>query len=97
MFPSGSRHSQDVKGGVAVIAKMAKVKILPAAYTGPMVVSGLLKGERVDLNFGHAIDISDIKRMNAEGQAEVAKRIQAEFERLDKENEIHQPGKNVTH
>ncbi|EHJ55693.1 1-acylglycerol-3-phosphate O-acyltransferase [Streptococcus urinalis FB127-CNA-2] len=93
MFPSGSRHSQDVKGGVAVIAKMAKVKILPAAYTGPMVVSGLLKGERVDLNFGHAIDISDIKRMNAEGQAEVAKRIQAEFERLDKENEIHQPGK----
>ena len=30
MFPSGSRHSSDVKGGVAVIAKTAKVKIMPA-------------------------------------------------------------------
>ena len=27
MFPSGSRHSNDVKGGVALIAKMAKVRI----------------------------------------------------------------------
>ena len=29
MFPSGSRHSNDVKGGVALIAKMAKVRIMP--------------------------------------------------------------------
>ena len=35
MFPSGSRHSQDVKGGVAIIAKMAKVRIMPVTYTGP--------------------------------------------------------------
>ena len=27
MFPSGSRHSSDVKGGVAVIAKMAKALV----------------------------------------------------------------------
>ena len=40
MFPSGSRHSTDVKGGVAVIAKMAKVKIMPAF----MQVQWTLKG-----------------------------------------------------
>ncbi|VTS31759.1 acyltransferase [Streptococcus pseudoporcinus] len=93
MFPSGSRHSQDVKGGVAVIAKMAKVKILPAAYAGPMTLKGLILGDRVDMNFGHPIDISDIKRMNDEGMKEVASRIQAEFDRIDEENAQFQPGK----
>ena len=64
MFPSGSRHSQDVKGGVAIIAKMAKVRIMPVTYTGPRDLKGLATGERIDMNFGHPIDISDIKKMN---------------------------------
>ena len=62
MFPSGSRHSQDVKGGVAIIAKMAKVRIMPVTYTGPRDSERLATGERIDMNFGHPIDISDIKR-----------------------------------
>ena len=49
MFPSGSRHSSDVKGGVAVIAKMAKVKIMPVVYQGPRELKGLLTGERVGI------------------------------------------------
>ena len=85
MFPSGSRHSKDVKGGVALIAKMAKVRILPAVYVGPMSLKGLAKGERVDMDFGQPIDISDIKKMNDEGLEEVARRIQTEFDRLDAE------------
>lgn len=93
MFPSGSRHSSDVKGGVAVIAKMAKVKIMPVVYTGPMEFKGLISGERVDMNFGNPIDVSDIKRMNDEGINEVANRIQAEFDRLDSENESYQVAK----
>ena len=67
MFPSGSRHSNDVKGGVALIAKMAKVRIMPVTYTGPMTLKGLVSRERVDMNFGNPIDISDIKKMNDEG------------------------------
>ncbi|MFS1663977.1 lysophospholipid acyltransferase family protein [Streptococcus sp. zg-JUN1979] len=93
MFPSGSRHSTDVKGGVAVIAKMAKVKIMPVVYAGPRTFKGLLKGERVDLNFGNPIDISDIKRLNDEGIEEVARRIQAEFDRADAENAVYNKGK----
>ncbi|KXT76325.1 1-acyl-sn-glycerol-3-phosphate acyltransferase [Streptococcus sp. DD10] len=85
MFPSGSRHSQDVKGGVAVIAKMAKVRILPATYVGPMNLKGLLNRERVDMNFGHPIDISDIKKMDDAGVEEVARRIQNAFHQLDNE------------
>ena len=63
MFPSGSRHSNDVKGGVALIAKMAKVRIMPVTYTGPMTLKGLVSRERVDMNFGNPVDISDIKKM----------------------------------
>lgn len=85
MFPSGSRHSNDVKGGVAVIAKMAKVKIQPAVYIGPKTFKGLISRERIDMNFGEPIDISDIKRMNDEGIAEVTRRIQASFDALDAE------------
>ena len=85
MFPSGSRHSTDVKGGVALIAKMAKVRIMPVTYTGPMTLNGLVSRERVDMNFGNPIDISDIKKMNDEGIEMVADRIQAEFQRLDEE------------
>lgn len=89
MFPSGSRHSKDVKGGVAVIAKMAKVKIMPVVYGGPMEIKGLLKGERVDMNFGNPIDVSDIKRLNDEGIATISHRIQSEFDRLDEENKAY--------
>ena len=85
MFPSGSRHSNDVKGGVALIAKMAKVRIMPVTYTGPMTLKGLISRERVDMNFGNPIDISDIKKMNDEGIETVANRIQTEFQRLDQE------------
>ncbi|MBM7636567.1 lysophospholipid acyltransferase family protein [Streptococcus saliviloxodontae] len=90
MFPSGSRHSTDVKGGVAVIAKMSKVRIMPTTYIGPMKLGDLVKGHRVDMNFGQPIDISDIKRMNDEGIAEVARRIQSEFDRLDEESKSYQ-------
>lgn len=89
MFPSGSRHSKDVKGGVAVIAKMAKVKIMPVVYGGPMEIKGLLKGERVDMNFGNPIDVSDIKRLNDEGIEIISHRIQSEFDRLDEENKAN--------
>ena len=85
MFPSGSRHSNDVKGGVALIAKMAKVSIMPVTYTGPMTLKGLISRERIDMNFGNPIDISDIKKMNDEGIEIVADRIQTEFQRLDEE------------
>lgn len=83
MFPSGSRHSSELKGGVAVIAKSAKVKLMPATYVGPMTIKGLLAGERIDVAFGNPIDVSDIKRMDDTGTAEVTRRIEVEFARLD--------------
>lgn len=93
MFPSGSRHSSELKGGVAVIAKTAKVKIMPATYIGPMTLEKLLLGDRIDVAFGNPIDISDIKRLDDTGIAEVTSRIESEFNRLDDLARSAQTGK----
>ena len=85
LFPSGSRHSSELKGGVAVIAKTAKVPIVPAFYQGPTSIGGLLKGEPVTIRIGDSLDISDIKRMNADGVNRVAERIQTSFQQLEAE------------
>ncbi|SKA12374.1 1-acyl-sn-glycerol-3-phosphate acyltransferase [Pilibacter termitis] len=85
MFPSGTRHSTDLKGGVALIAKMAKVKIVPAVYQGPLTLKGIFARKRVSVRFGEPIDISDIPKINEEGMQEVSIRLQQAFDTLDKE------------
>lgn len=95
MFPSGSRHSTDVKGGVAVIAKMAKVKIQPAVYAGPRSFSGLLKGERIDMNFGTPIDVSDVKRLDDQGINLISERVHQAFDDLDAENATYASTKKL--
>ncbi|MBP1047716.1 1-acyl-sn-glycerol-3-phosphate acyltransferase [Enterococcus sp. BWM-S5] len=83
MFPSGTRHSSDLKGGVAVIAKLAKVPIVPSVYQGPLTFKDLLKRKKVTIAFGDPIDISDIKKMDKEGIAEVERRMNEAFDALD--------------
>lgn len=85
---------QRCQGGVAVIAKTAKVKMMPASYIGPLKIKGLLAGERIDVAFGDPIDISDIKRLDDEGLARVAHRIETEFNRLDELNKSFQAKKS---
>ncbi|CAM3103024.1 1-acyl-sn-glycerol-3-phosphate acyltransferase [Lactococcus hircilactis] len=85
MFPTGSRHSSELKGGVAVIGKMAKVRLVPAVYQGPQNMKGIFKRQRVDVNFGEPIDISDIKKANPEGIEEINRRMEEAFVALDKE------------
>lgn len=83
MFPSGTRHSKALKGGMAMIAKMAKVRVVPCVYQGPVTLKGLFKREKVVIRFGDPIDLLDIKKLNAEGLQEVERRIQGSFDQLD--------------
>lgn len=83
MFPSGTRHSTELKGGMALIAKMAKVKIVPCVYQGPLTFKDLLKRKKVTMRFGEPIDISDIKKIDKDGLAIVESRIQTAFDQLD--------------
>lgn len=52
MFPSGTRHSQDLKGGALTIARLSKKPILPAVYVGPKTLKGVFKREKVIVRFG---------------------------------------------
>lgn len=84
MFPSGTRHSTALKGGMAMIAKMAKVCVVPVVYQGPVTLKDLFKRKKVVIRFGEPIDVSDIKKLNAEGLQLVEERVQGAFDGLDK-------------
>lgn len=85
MFPSGTRHSEELKGGAALIAKMAKVPIVPVVYQGPVTLGGLFKRQKVTLRFGDPIDVSDVKKLDQEGIAEIERRMSTSFAQLDQE------------
>ena len=68
--------------------------MMAASYIGPLKIKGLLAGERIDVAFGDPIDISDIKRLDDEGLAQVAHRIETEFNRLDELNKSFQAKKS---
>lgn len=85
MFPSGTRYSDDLKGGAALISKMAKVPIVPAVYQGPLTVGGLFKRKKVTVRIGEPIDVSDIPKMDKEGLQEVERRMNVAFEQLNKD------------
>ncbi|WP_445490894.1 lysophospholipid acyltransferase family protein [Niallia sp. 03133] len=59
IFPSGTRSSEDVplKRGAATIANLAKVPIVPAAFSGPTDLKGLLSGKKIKVIFGDPIEI----------------------------------------
>lgn len=85
MFPSGSRHSAELKGGAAVIAKMAGVPLVPAVYQGPLTFKRLFSHKKVTVAFGTPITIDRKLKLNEEGQAQIEKLMQDAFDKLDKE------------
>lgn len=85
MFPSGTRHSSELKGGLAVIARLAKVRVVPCVYQGPLTLKDLFKRKKVTVRFGEPIDLGDIKRSDEAGIKEVERRIQMAFDELDQE------------
>lgn len=85
MFPSGTRHSSELKGGLAVIARLAKVRVVPCVYQGPLTLKDLFKRKKVTVRFGEPIDLGDIKRSDEAGIKEVECRIQMAFDELDQE------------
>lgn len=80
MFPSGTRHSDESKNGAAMIARMAKVPIVPAVYQGPFSFKNLLKRQKTIVRFGEPIYITTKEEQQAFSQT-----IKVAFDKLDKE------------
>lgn len=85
IFPTGTRHSNEIKGGAATIAKLSGVPIIPAVYQGPMTLSGLLTRKKVTVRFGDPITIDRTVKLSKENLKAIDEQIQHAFDQLDKE------------
>lgn len=85
MFPSGTRHSKDLKGGVAVIAKLSKVPIVPTVYQGPLTFKQLFTRQKITISFGEPFSVDPKMKLNDEGFKVIETQMQNSFDQLDKE------------
>ncbi|MFT8338671.1 lysophospholipid acyltransferase family protein, partial [Schleiferilactobacillus harbinensis] len=47
IFPTGTRYSNDIKGGAALIARLAGVQLVPVVYQGALTFINLLKRQKI--------------------------------------------------
>lgn len=85
MFPSGSRHSAELKSGTILIAKMSGKPIVPAVYQGPVKFSQLFKRNNTTINFGEPIVVDRKDKLDKENITKYTQMIQDAFDRLDQE------------
>ncbi len=85
IFPTGTRHSNEIKGGAATIAKLSGVPIIPAVYQGPLNLSGILKRKKVTVRFGDPIIIDRTVKLSKENLKMIDEQIQQAFDQLDLE------------
>ncbi|GEN47225.1 lysophospholipid acyltransferase family protein [Ligilactobacillus pobuzihii] len=85
MFPSGTRHSQEMKGGVALIAKLSGVPIVPTVYQGPLTFKQLFTRKSVTVAFGEPIYPDRKAKMTEEYQNDLLLQMKTEFEKLDQQ------------
>lgn len=89
MFPSGTRHSQAMKGGVTLIAKMANVPIVPAVYQGPLTFKELLSRKKTTIAIGKPIQITRKIKLNEKNQRFVISQMEQAFNQLDQQIDPH--------
>ncbi|KRM79722.1 1-acyl-sn-glycerol-3-phosphate acyltransferase [Lapidilactobacillus dextrinicus DSM 20335] len=83
MFPSGTRYSAELKGGAALIAKLAKVPLLPAVYQGPTTFKGFLKHQNVTIGFGDPIMVDRRLKLDEAGADQVNQQMEAAWQAID--------------
>lgn len=89
MFPSGTRHSQAMKGGVTLIAKMANVPIVPAVYQGPLTFKGLLSRKKTTIAIGKPIQINHQMKLDEKNQNFIISQMEQSFNKLDRQINPH--------
>ncbi|GAX03020.1 1-acyl-sn-glycerol-3-phosphate acyltransferase [Secundilactobacillus pentosiphilus] len=85
MFPSGTRHSQDLKGGVAVIAKLSKTPIVPTVYQGPLTFKQLFSRQKITVSFGEPFTVDPKMKLDEDGFKVIEAKMQQGFDQLDQE------------
>ena len=83
LFPTGSRHSTEIKSGAVIIARLSKKNIVPVVYDGPLTFKGLFTRQKMIVRFGSPIKIDSKK--NKELEKEYNQAIEDSFIRLQNE------------
>lgn len=83
LFPSGTRHSEQLKGGAALIAKLANVPLVPVIYQGPLTFKRLFTRKPVKIAFGEPIYLDRKAKLDDEAQKQVEQQMQSAFDALD--------------
>lgn len=84
IFPSGTRHSSDLKAGVLVIAKMSQKPMVPVVYQGPLTFKDFLKRKPLDVSFGDPIYIEKRTKLTKETEAALNSKLEQAWDKLDK-------------
>lgn len=89
IFPSGTRHSAELKGGAVVIAKLSKRPLVPVVYQGPLTFKGLLKREPMEICFGKPIYVQGKRKINHDQERteehDYDQEMQEAWDKLDQE------------
>ena len=86
IFPTGTRHSTELKGGAVTIAKMSKKPIVPVVYHGPYTFKDLLKRQKATVRFGEPFIVEPKIEGIKDITAYYSEKIQDAFISLDYEN-----------
>lgn len=84
MFPSGTRYSEDLKGGASLIAKLSKAPLVPFVYQGPLKFSGLLKHQKITIGVGPEIDFDFKAKLDEEQTKQVNDDMEIAWNAIDK-------------
>ncbi|MFD1125961.1 lysophospholipid acyltransferase family protein [Lentilactobacillus raoultii] len=83
LFPSGTRHSEELKSGAALISQLAGVPLVPTVYQGPLSFKRLFSRKKITVAFGEPIYIDRKRKLNDEYQKVIEKQMQTAFDALD--------------
>lgn len=85
IYPSGTRHSAAMKGGVALIDRLTHSEIIPVVYQGPIKFSGVLKRKKMTIRFGEPLSVDySIKNLN-KFTSDLDQKMALSFAKLDYE------------
>ena len=84
IYPSGTRYSESMKGGVALIEKLAKSEIIPVVYQGPIKFIDLLKRKKITIRFGEPLEIDHSIKDLKDLSRDIDQKMQKSFSEIDK-------------
>lgn len=84
IFPSGTRHSAELKSGAFVIAKLAKKPLVPVVYQGPLTFGDLLRRQPIEICFGEAYDLNK-EHVNKTTIPSLYDDLEKRWDKIDKE------------